>query len=166
MKLKSDPKTGLLSYVIAFALLFVIAGDIYKTLNENTQPPPPPAQPAIQQPAAPTYKEIDFPHTVQKDNRRFFIVETKQDGSFYHVLYGWENLKAGNTKGYLGLQILCANKTMRFEGYGGETPEKARPKPDDYPREWKDVFGMYSETSPNFGDDERDIFNFVCNETK
>lgn len=162
MKLKSDSKTGLMSYIIAFGFLLVIAIDISKSMNESKTPPVQTIAPLVVQVAQPQYKEMDFPHSEIQPNRRFFIVEMKQEGSFYHVLYGWENLKAGNTKGYLGLDIVCANNTMRHAGYGGDTPEKARPNESTYPQEWKDVFGMYNEKQSSFSSDEQDIFKFVC----
>lgn len=157
MKQKTYTKTDIFLYVMAFSFLLVAV--IKQTESPTVLPI---AQTVAKAPTPPKYQEIDFPHSERVPYRRFFIVESKQEGSIHHVIYGYENLKAGNTKGYLGLEIICANKTMRHAGYGGDTPDKARPNESTYPQEWKDAFGMYNEKETTYTSDEQDIFKFVC----
>jgi hypothetical protein len=160
MKLKSDPKTGCFTYIVAFGFLLFIAVDIAKSLNEVSPPP----QPVSVAPVviAPQYTQISIPVSQQEGTKSYHLMQSIKEGSTIKFLYK-VTYKIGNDVDVMGVMIpdtasyfvraetMCQLNTFRHMGQS-ETIENISGE------------GLWYE--PKQGDNVFDIIKFVCANTK
>lgn len=162
MKLKSDPKTGLLSYIIAFSFLLVIAIDISKSMNESKTPPAQTVTPPVVQVIQPQYTQIPIPVSKQEGTKSYYLMQLSNDGSTTKFLYKvtYTDLITDPTSAkipethhyFVKAETMCQLNTFRHIGQS-ETIEGI-------------TTGEGSWWEPKQGDNVFDIIKFVCANTK
>jgi hypothetical protein len=156
MKLKSDPKTGLFSYIVAFGFLLFIAVDIAKSLNETSQP----VQQAVPvvAPIVPKYTKIPIPVSQREGTKNYHLMELRKEASVTYFLYSvtYSDLVHDPVNNpipqmhtyFVRAETMCQLNTFRHKGQGDSVDAIT------------EVEGTWYE--PKQGDNVFDIVAFVC----